>query len=94
MSAEISNEQALSTRVNPCSSSLCRVFFVVLAKLGHSQVAQGFVFFIICYAFALVKNLSFRYFGFALLGIIMSFSGICQFFDLFCDMNDDLESLC
>lgn len=54
--------------------------FFVLAKLSKSQVAQGFVFFIIVYFYSIAKALSMRYFGFSLLGIIMSFSGICEWF--------------
>lgn len=35
---------------------------------GHSQVAQGFVFFIMLYFLALIKAQSMRYFAFSLLG--------------------------
>ncbi|KAI5481791.1 hypothetical protein MNV49_000068 [Pseudohyphozyma bogoriensis] len=52
------------------------VFFVILAKLGHSQVAQGFVFFVMLYFLALIKAQSLRYFAFSLLAIIMAFSGM------------------
>ncbi|KAM0753235.1 hypothetical protein T439DRAFT_323872 [Meredithblackwellia eburnea MCA 4105] len=52
------------------------VGFLILAKLGHSQVAQGFVFFVMLYFLALIKAQSLRYFAFSLLAIIMAFSGI------------------
>ncbi|TNY20614.1 hypothetical protein DMC30DRAFT_416809 [Rhodotorula diobovata] len=50
--------------------------FAILAKLGGSQVAQGFVFFVLVYLAALVKAQSLRYFGLSLLFIILAFSGI------------------
>lgn len=50
--------------------------FAILAKLGHSQVAQGFVFAVFVYVAALVKAQSIRYFGASLLFIILAFSGI------------------
>lgn len=50
--------------------------FAILAKLGHSQVAQGFVFAVFVYLAALVKAQSIRYFGASLLFIILAFSGI------------------
>ncbi|GAA6004360.1 hypothetical protein JCM10207_000685 [Rhodosporidiobolus poonsookiae] len=50
--------------------------FAILAKLGHSQVAQGFVFAVMVYFLALIKAQSLRYFGFSLLAIILAFSGI------------------
>ncbi|KAK4696212.1 hypothetical protein P7C70_g8416, partial [Phenoliferia sp. Uapishka_3] len=50
--------------------------FLILAKLGKSPVAQGFVFFVMLYFLALVKAQSMRYFAFSLLAIIMAFSGI------------------
>jgi len=42
---------------------------------GGSQVAQGFVFFVLVYLAALVKAQSLRYFGLSLLFIILAFSG-------------------
>ncbi|BGP44750.1 hypothetical protein JCM10450v2_000564 [Rhodotorula kratochvilovae] len=50
--------------------------FAILAKLGGSQVAQGFVFLIFVYIAALIKAQSMRYFGASLLFIILAFSGI------------------
>ncbi|GEM06176.1 transmembrane protein [Rhodotorula toruloides] len=50
--------------------------FAILAKLGHSQVAQGFVFAVFVYFAALLKAQSIRYFGASLLFIILAFSGI------------------
>ncbi|GAA5865438.1 hypothetical protein JCM8547_001244 [Rhodosporidiobolus lusitaniae] len=50
--------------------------FAILAKLGHSQVAQGFVLAVMVYFLALVKAASMRYFALSLLAIILAFSGI------------------
>ncbi|GAA5972386.1 hypothetical protein JCM11641_002434 [Rhodosporidiobolus odoratus] len=50
--------------------------FAILAKLGHSQVAQGFVLAIFVYFLALVKAKGLRYFAFSLLAILLAFSGI------------------
>ncbi|GAA5863516.1 hypothetical protein JCM1840_000049 [Sporobolomyces johnsonii] len=50
--------------------------FAILAKLGHSHVAQGFIFWIFVYFLALIKARSMRYFVFSLLAIVMSFNGI------------------
>ncbi len=50
--------------------------FVILAKLSHSQVAQGFVFAAFVYPLALVKAQGLKYFAFALLAILMAFNGI------------------
>ncbi|GAA6050447.1 hypothetical protein JCM3770_002600 [Rhodotorula araucariae] len=50
--------------------------FAILAKLGHTQVAQGFVFLVFVYIAALIKAQSMRYFGGSLLFIILAFSGI------------------
>ncbi|GAA5995099.1 uncharacterized protein JCM10292_004539 [Rhodotorula paludigena] len=50
--------------------------FAILAKLGHSRVAQGFLFAVMVYFAALVKAQSLRYFGMSLLFIILAFSGI------------------
>jgi hypothetical protein len=52
------------------------VAFVILAKLAHAPVAQGIVFVIILYGFSLLKGLSMKFFGLALLGILVSFAGI------------------
>lgn len=52
------------------------LFFFILAKLGSSRVAQGFVWFVMVYALALVKAQSMRYFAFSLLGLLVAFSGI------------------
>ncbi|KPV78386.1 uncharacterized protein RHOBADRAFT_49163 [Rhodotorula graminis WP1] len=49
--------------------------FAILAKLGGSRVAQGFVLAIFVYLAALVKAQSLRYFGMSLLFIILAFSG-------------------
>lgn len=56
--------------------SLGSIGFVVLAKLAHSQVAQGFVFAAIVYIFALVKAQGLKWFVLALLAILMAFNGI------------------
>ncbi|GAA5917094.1 hypothetical protein JCM6882_009495 [Rhodosporidiobolus microsporus] len=50
--------------------------FAILAKLGGSQVAQGFVLAVFVYFLALVKARSMRYFALSLLAIILAFSGI------------------
>jgi hypothetical protein len=50
--------------------------FVILAKLVHAPVAQGFVFAAIVYLFALVKAQGLKWFALALLGILMAFNGI------------------
>ncbi|TDL22448.1 hypothetical protein BD410DRAFT_748734 [Rickenella mellea] len=52
------------------------VGFVILAKLVHAPVAQGFVFAVIAYLFALVKTRGLKWFPLALLAILMSFNGI------------------
>ena len=52
------------------------VGFVILAKLAHSQVAQGFVFAAFVYVFALVKAKGLKWFPLALLAILMAFNGI------------------
>ena len=52
------------------------VAFVILAKLAHAPVAQGIVFVIVLYLFSLLKGLSMKFFGLALLGILVSFAGI------------------
>ncbi|GAA5834027.1 hypothetical protein JCM9279_004193 [Rhodotorula babjevae] len=49
--------------------------FAILAKLGGSRVAQGFVLAIFVYLAALVKAQSLRYFGMSLLFVILAFSG-------------------
>ncbi|GAA6036661.1 hypothetical protein JCM8097_001282 [Rhodosporidiobolus ruineniae] len=49
--------------------------FVLLAKIG-SRVGQGFVLAAFVYLLALVKAQSMKYFAFALLAIILAFSGI------------------
>ncbi|KAM0793556.1 hypothetical protein ACM66B_000993 [Microbotryomycetes sp. NB124-2] len=50
--------------------------FAILAKLGHSRVAQGFVFWIMLFVLAYIKALSLRYFAFSLLAILVAFNGI------------------
>ncbi|KAK4055132.1 hypothetical protein OIV83_000412 [Microbotryomycetes sp. JL201] len=50
--------------------------FAILAKLGHSRVAQGFVFWVMLYCLAYIKALSMRYFAFSLLAILVAFNGI------------------
>jgi len=52
------------------------VFFVILAELAPSPVAQGFVFAITVYIFALVKAQGLKWFSFALLAILVAFNGI------------------
>ncbi|GAA5826891.1 hypothetical protein JCM11251_002144 [Rhodosporidiobolus azoricus] len=50
--------------------------FAILAKLGHSQVGQGFVLAVFVYFLAIIKAQSMRYFALSLLAIILAFSGI------------------
>ncbi|KAI5477283.1 hypothetical protein MNV49_006504 [Pseudohyphozyma bogoriensis] len=50
--------------------------FVVLAELGLSTVAQGFVFFVFVYLAALVKAQSMKYFTASLLAILLAFNGL------------------
>ncbi|TDL26998.1 hypothetical protein BD410DRAFT_783138 [Rickenella mellea] len=52
------------------------VCFIILAKLVHAPVAQGFVFFAFVYVFALIKARGLKWFALALLAILMSFNGI------------------
>ena len=52
------------------------VAFVILAKLANAPVAQGIVFVIVVYLFSLLKAKSMKFFGTALLGILVSFAGI------------------
>lgn len=52
------------------------VAFVILAKLGSSQVAQGIVFTLVIYLFSILKAMSMKFFGLALLGILISFAGL------------------
>jgi hypothetical protein len=52
------------------------VAFVILAKLGSSQVAQGIVFTLVIYLFSVLKAMSMKFFGLALLGILISFAGL------------------
>lgn len=52
------------------------IAFVILAKLAVAPVAQGIVFVIIVYLFALLKAKSMKFFGTALLGTLVSFAGI------------------
>ncbi|KAK4052886.1 hypothetical protein OIO90_004162 [Microbotryomycetes sp. JL221] len=50
--------------------------YAILAKLGHSRVAQGFVFWIMLYILAYIKALSLKYFAFSLLAVLVAFNGI------------------
>ena len=52
------------------------VFFVALSHLSSSPVSQGFIFAAIVYILSLVKAIGIKYFSFALLCILQSFSGI------------------
>ena len=52
------------------------VFFVILAELAPSPVAQGFVFAITVYIFGLVKAQGLKWFSFALLAILVAFNGV------------------
>lgn len=49
---------------------------MILAKLAHAPVAQGIVFLVVLYFFSILKGLSMKFFGLALLGILVSFAGI------------------
>ena len=53
--------------------SLC---FVILAKLSHSHIAQGFVFALVVYIFALVRARGTKWFSLTLQAILMAFNGI------------------
>lgn len=77
----------LYVRLTRSSSSTATIFglvgvglgaiaFVILAKLAKAPVAQGIVFVIIVYLFSLLKARSMKFFGTALLGILVSFAGI------------------
>ena len=52
------------------------VCFVILAKLVHAPVAQGFLLAVFIYCFAWMKALGLKYFAFSLLAILLAFSGI------------------
>ncbi|GAA5925622.1 hypothetical protein JCM10213_008838 [Rhodosporidiobolus nylandii] len=66
-------DQAFFGALGVAVGGLC---FLILAKLGHSQVAQGFVLAVFVYFLALIKAQSMRYFAFSLLAILLAFSGI------------------
>jgi hypothetical protein len=52
------------------------LFFFILAKLAHAPVAQGILWAIFVYFFSIMKSKSLMFFGFALLGILVTFAGI------------------